>query len=703
MTPRARVEEALAARGCWRARGWCCPAHEDNQPSLSLSEGKDGRILLHCHAGCAIGDIVEAAGLEWRDLFSDNGDCRAPQIVATYDYTDEQDTLQFEVVRFRPKAFRQRRPQGDGWAWNLKGVRRVLYRLPRVREAVRDRRRVFVVEGEKDVHAHEEAGEIATCNPGGAGKWRDEYSAALAGASVVVVADQDEPGRRHAEQVAASVGVNAREVRVVKPRSGKDAADHLAAGFGPDEFEPVEDLVVRRDEVAASNATKSNDTTSNDTATGGLLIRASDVRVEPVRFLWDPYAPLGATIVLAGIGGLGKSHLGLEIAARVTRGQLTGDLEGSPADVIVATAEDSISHTATPRLIAAGGDLERVSFVRVAERGFAIPDDLAELSEAMESRRVRFVLVDPLVAFLPLRIDSHKDQHARVALAPLAALADRHDAAIAAVLHLNKASEAGSLFLRVSGSVGFLNAARSALLVAEDPDDDGHRVAAHGKHNLTAPGASLGFRIEGTDVECDGVRARTSRLVWLGESSHGVGELLRSDHRRDPRQGAERLLVGLLADGPVAVSEIDAAAEAAGHAWRTVRRAKDGLDIQSRKTGLDCGWEWHLPAAKVASTEKWTPSGIDRTETAGQLEDVHVSSDERPSSAGTNASLVGGPAGETRLFQPRELISHERARGYDDGVVATLLASMPRSFPPPPEGFERWTPLAVQVAMGEAG
>jgi hypothetical protein len=182
------VEQALAARGCRRARGWCCPAHDDDQPSLSVSEGKDGRVLLHCHAGCATQEIVEAAGLEWRDLFSENGDRRATEIVATYDYADEQDTLVFQVVRFHPKTFRQRRPDGDGWTWSLAGVRRMIYRLPRVLDAVRDGRRVFIVEGEKDVHALQAAGEVATCNPGGAGKWRDEYAASLAGASVVVVA-----------------------------------------------------------------------------------------------------------------------------------------------------------------------------------------------------------------------------------------------------------------------------------------------------------------------------------------------------------------------------------------------------------------------------------------------------------------------------------------------------------------------------------
>jgi hypothetical protein len=120
-------------------------------------------------------------------------------------------------------------------------VRRVLYRLPAVLEAARAGGTVYVAEGEKDVHALERAGAVATCNPAGAGKWRPEYADALAGAHVVVVADADEPGRKHARQVAASLEGKATSVAVVAPGKGKDAADHLAAGRGLEDFEPLTD------------------------------------------------------------------------------------------------------------------------------------------------------------------------------------------------------------------------------------------------------------------------------------------------------------------------------------------------------------------------------------------------------------------------------------------------------------------------------
>jgi len=223
---------------------WQCPAHEDGKPSLSVTEGDDGRALIHCHAECPPEDVLAALGLSMRDLFDDDDrPTQARSALAEYDYTDESGELLFQVVRFAPKDFRQRRPDAtaaDGWAWSIKDVRRVLYRLPAVIEAVREGRVVWVVEGEKDVHALESAGEVATCNAGGAGKWRDEYAEVLRGAEVVIVADKDEPGRKHAENVRASITGVAASVRVVEAAGGKDAADHLAAGYGIDAFVPVD-------------------------------------------------------------------------------------------------------------------------------------------------------------------------------------------------------------------------------------------------------------------------------------------------------------------------------------------------------------------------------------------------------------------------------------------------------------------------------
>jgi hypothetical protein len=245
LIPAERVRTALETAGS-RRQGcgpWQCPAHDDRQASLSVKEGRGGRVLLHCHAGCETQDVLAALSLDWADLFPGdrNGKARA-EIVATYDYTDADGHLLYQTVRYFPKAFKRRRPDGNGgWTWSLQGVQQVLYRLPRVLAAVAATEPVYVVEGEKDVHAVERAGATATTVLGGVnGTWPPEFSRLLAKTCTVVVADDDDPGRQRARRIAASIGEHGGQVELVGPVTGKDASDHLAAGKTLADFLPLD-------------------------------------------------------------------------------------------------------------------------------------------------------------------------------------------------------------------------------------------------------------------------------------------------------------------------------------------------------------------------------------------------------------------------------------------------------------------------------
>jgi len=213
----------------WEAR---CPAHEDERASLQVSVGGDGRVLLKCLANCETSDVVSAMELAMADLFpTGSSTSQKSRITAEYSYADEEGAELFQVVRMEPKDFRQRhRGPGGEWVWRM-GARRVLFRLPELRAACAAGGSVWVVEGEKDVETLRRLGLTATCNPGGAGKWRPEYSSALAGASAVyVVPDNDEPGRAHAKAVAAALAGTVKTVKVVPLPNGKDAADFVAGG-----------------------------------------------------------------------------------------------------------------------------------------------------------------------------------------------------------------------------------------------------------------------------------------------------------------------------------------------------------------------------------------------------------------------------------------------------------------------------------------
>lgn len=209
-----------------------CPAHEDSTASLSISEGRDGRVIVHCHAGCSLDAICCALGIMPSDLFQKEtrsaGSGTRDLEVATYDYTDEHGALLYQVVRFEPKRFLQRKPDGKGgWDWSTAGVRRVLYRLPELLDALEKRQPIYVVEGEKDADALWKEGYPATCNAGGAGKWLEGYGETLAGANVTVIADNDDPGKAHAAAVATSLRSYKARVTVSVPARGKDVSEHL--------------------------------------------------------------------------------------------------------------------------------------------------------------------------------------------------------------------------------------------------------------------------------------------------------------------------------------------------------------------------------------------------------------------------------------------------------------------------------------------
>lgn len=213
-----------------------CPAHDDHTASLSIGPADNGGVLLNCFAGCDTSQVVEAAGLKMTDLAPER---EKKQIVATYDYTDEAKNLLYQVVRFDPKDFRQRRPDGaGGWTWTLGNVRRVLFGLA----DLKGQKTVAIVEGEKDALALRTLGIMATTNAGGASgnlkkpKWLDAYTQQLVAAGVtwtIVFPDNDAPGFAHAEAVAASCHAAGLKVKVVRlpgiPAKG-DISDYIAAG-----------------------------------------------------------------------------------------------------------------------------------------------------------------------------------------------------------------------------------------------------------------------------------------------------------------------------------------------------------------------------------------------------------------------------------------------------------------------------------------
>ena len=256
-----RLDGVRANGNNWSAR---CPCrHDDQNPSLSIGQGEDGRVLVTCHRGvpCDVDEICSSVGITVSELMPPKRDKkRKLTLVENYDYRDASGTLLFQKQRLvdedGKKTFIQRRvdPETGEWVKNLDGVEKILYNLPKVCAARDAGETIWVVEGEKDVDTLERLGIVATTMPGGAGKWLDIHTETLAGANIVLVADNDESGKKHAEDVANRLRLAGCqvEVKISRVKAKADVTDHIEAGlrledleeFDPSSETPAEDVFV---------------------------------------------------------------------------------------------------------------------------------------------------------------------------------------------------------------------------------------------------------------------------------------------------------------------------------------------------------------------------------------------------------------------------------------------------------------------------
>jgi hypothetical protein len=333
--------------GHWQAR---CPAHDDKNPSLAVSVGDKGGIVLHCHAGCTPDAVCSALGLTLADLFppknARNGHAaKTLQLVNTYDYTNERGELIFQVCRFDPKTFKQRRPdtaKPGEWIWNTKGVEKVLFRLPEILADIQNNKFIFLVEGEKDALTMAELGISATTNPGGASKpggtkWLPQFNETLRGVDVVIIPDRDKPGREHAANVATNLYGKAKSVRIlelpdVNGQPVKDAADFFNAGGNAGQ---IGELVDRTPEWTPDNSDRLTLRTPDE-----ILAMQFD---DSDRILGDRILASGQSLVISGQGGIGKSRLLLQMAVACRAGLPFIGLEtrGQELRWLVLQAENS--------------------------------------------------------------------------------------------------------------------------------------------------------------------------------------------------------------------------------------------------------------------------------------------------------------------------------------------------------------------------
>jgi hypothetical protein len=436
-----RLDGVVRQAEGWRAR---CPAHADDHPSLSISRGADGQALLHCHAGCGTEAIVVALGLAMADLFppKERAADRAPHVTATYDYRDEGGCLLYQVCRSVPKAFRVRRPAGDGrWIWDLKDVRRVPYRLPGLL-ATDPAEPVLVVEGEKDADRLTALGFVATTNLGGASKWRREYGDVLRGRRVVVLPDNDAPGHSHAASVVSSLRGIAAIVAVLElpglPPKG-DVSDWLDAAGSID---GLRDLVARK--LAQPDAILSShlrdgvwEETNLPFRTARELAQEGD---DETYWLLPGYIAAGTVTEIHGkIKAAGKTTFITHAVACITEGRPFLGRPTRQTAVLYLTEQGRTSFKVALRR---AGMLERDDVTVLLWQdvhGLDWADLVAQVVAEAQRRRCGLIVVDTLPRFAGLKGDAENNAGAAdEAMAPLM-LAAATGPAVVVIRHERKA------------------------------------------------------------------------------------------------------------------------------------------------------------------------------------------------------------------------------------------------------------------------
>ncbi|MGO9662408.1 MAG: AAA family ATPase [Polyangia bacterium] len=620
-----KILQALGDRGLRRSGGgWAarCPAHDDKEPSLSIQEdSRNGNVLIKCHRGCSVEAVMREMGLAMMDLFpskqapSPKGDTggneRLPPVEASYDYTDANGKVLFQVVvRRRPgssdKKIYQRRPDGaGGWLNNLDGVTPVLYRLPELLSSPPEQM-VFIPEGEKCVEALRAVGLVATTNPGGAGKWDRVSSKPLQDRHIVVLPDNDDVGRQHGEMVAFLAGDYVESVKVVHlvnhfPALAEkgDVFDWLAAGHS------AKDLLAIVEQTPRWRP--------DQPSTVKLPASTNLATVKPVAtvWIWTGRIAKGEMVLITGAPGVGKGLLLCCIASKYTQGRpMFGDVGSRPPGVVLwISIEDADDTALVPRLSAAGADLSRIHSWKTNSSLPTLPETTDQILAEIEKVHAGLLFVDPAPTLLTDKFTANSDADVRRTYGPLAAGCRERGCSIVLVRHINK-RPGGDAMSRGGGSIGWTGMTRIELMLGKKPcpaddaaenggpktgsGDESEIILAPVKSNLGRWPSSLSARIVET--------AGAPRLEFTGETTTSADDLVdqQRPHKGQVMENALDLLRRLLADGQWhRAREIERELQKAGISFSTMKRAKTALEIQSHQN--DREWWWLLPPQGTSS------------------------------------------------------------------------------------------------------
>lgn len=484
-----------------------------------------------------------------------------------------------------------------------------LYRLPKLIKA-NPSMPVLITEGEQKVEALEKLNLIATTSGSATSADGADWTP-LTGRECIIWPDHDDAGQKYADAlvtILARLGckiwiIQADEIGVLE--SG-DVVDWLAANKDATAID-VMALPRYEAERIASRPVLSGPSVQ--------LIKASSVPITPISWLWTEWLARGKIHILAGDAGTGKTTLALRLAATLTKGGTWPDGTRAPTgSVLIWSGEDSIQDTLTPRLIAAGADLDRVSFISGVENGghsraFDPATDMKLLEDtARQMPDLCMLILDPVVS--ATQGDSHRNTEVRRSLQPLVDLAESLRVCVIGITHFSKGTSNRSPIERITGSLAFGAVARVVLVVGKDANAEGGgdaRVFLRAKSNIGPDDGGFRYRLEQREIEANGGLIRTSEAIFAeavtGSARAILGELEAPANEQVPGETKSAIdwLLEMLSNGPRPASEVKEAAKDAGYSERTIQRAMRKAGIKSDRTGFGQPAVWRLPDGSRAN------------------------------------------------------------------------------------------------------
>ena len=513
----SNVEEATTGADKNVVREWSarCPVHDDRRNSLYIGQKTDGKIMIHCQAGCDNDRILTAAGLTYADLFTEK---KAPKQEpakreAEYLYNDEARGIHLKKIRLRnpdgSKAFFWQRLEAGEWKNGRAGIDPPLYGL----QYLSGHDSVFVVEGEKDADSMNRLDFPCVSLPDGAKRgtipWPSFYDDSFRGRSVYIIPDNDDVGRAFAELEAGNIQAVADQVFILDLREawpeipekgdisdlietlGDEAACRMIADLGksakPWKAEPERPAEDKQEWFSA--------------------VPAESFGEDKTDFVWKPYIPVGDYTVLMAPGGTGKTFLMCGVAAAVSKGaDLPGDFRPREAGVVLIVSAEDRGELLKKRLAASGADLSKVLLIDcMASAGMDFSESFTRFRATILHYAPRLLIVDPWHAFLGEKPDLNRVNAIRPIFQRLANLAKEASCGMILISHVNKRSQGENINNAATGSTDFVNAARSALYVIFDEEDDDCRIAVHTKSNYDRYGDSVKFRIVNGGIRWEGI------------------------------------------------------------------------------------------------------------------------------------------------------------------------------------------------------